>query len=54
MNAHVIIGTPATILEWETRIHAFDPSQISMYVLVGADVMIDTQGQRDQTIRIHK
>ena len=31
-----------------------DPSKIVMFVLDEADVMIDQQGQQDQTIRIQK
>ena len=31
-----------------------DPSRISMFVLDEADIMIDQQGQQDQTIRIQK
>ena len=31
-----------------------DPNKINMFVLDEADVMIDQQGQQDQTIRIQK
>ena len=31
-----------------------DPQRITMFVLDEADVMIDQQGQQDQTIRIQK
>ena len=32
----------------------FDPKKIKVFVLDEADVMIDTQGHRDQSLRIHK
>ena len=54
VNEHVLIGTAGTILDWGTKLRVFDPHKITMFVLDEADVMIDTQGQQDQTIRIHK
>ena len=35
-------------------VQVIDPSKITMFVLDEADVMIDQQGQQDQTIRIQK
>ena len=54
ITEHIIIGTAGTVLDWATKLRVFDPSKITMFVLDEADVMIDTQGQQDQTIRIHK
>ncbi len=54
ITEQVIIGTAGTVLDWATKIKVFDPSRITMFVLDEADVMIDTQGQQDQTLRIHK
>ena len=54
ITEQIIIGTAGTVLDWATKIKVFDPSRITMFVLDEADVMIDTQGQQDQTLRIHK
>ena len=35
-------------------VQVIDPARISMLVLDEADIMIDQQGQQDQTIRIQK
>ena len=51
---HVIIGTAGTLLDWIMKSRVFDPKLVNMFVLDEADVMIDQQGQQDQTIRIHK
>ena len=44
---------PGTTLDWVLKLRVFDP-KISAFVLDEADVMIDTQGHQDQTIRIYK
>lgn len=54
IDSHVIIGTPGTTLDWVLKLRVFDPKKISVFVLDEADVMIDTQGHQDQTIRIYK
>ena len=54
MTNHVIIGTAGTLLDWAIKSRSFDPKLINMFVLDEADVMIDQQGQQDQTIRVHK
>ena len=53
LDSHVIIGTPGMTLDW-VKLRVFDPKKINVFVLDGADVMIDTQGHWDQTIRIYK
>ena len=53
-QAHVIIGTPGTLLDWLIRHHRFDPRKIAIFVFDEADVMISTQGHQDQSIRIKK
>lgn len=35
-------------------VQVVDPDKIKMFVLDEADVMIDQQGQQDQTIRIQR
>lgn len=54
IDSHVIIGTPGTTLDWVLKLRVFDPKKINVFVLDEADVMIDTQGHQDQTIRIYK
>ena len=54
LDAHIIIGTAGTVLDWSLKKRCFDPKGVNMFVLDEADIMIDTQGQHDQTIRIHK
>lgn len=54
IKEHIIIGTPGKVLDWGCKFHSFDLSQILVFVLDEADVMIDTQGHQDQCIRIHK
>lgn len=51
---HIIMGTSGTVLDWILKRKVVDPSKIVMFVLDEADVMIDQQGQQDQTIRIQK
>lgn len=54
LEEHVLIGTPGKVLDWATRFKFFDLSKLIVFVLDEADVMIDTQGHQDQSIRIHK
>ena len=54
ITEHILIGTAGTVLDWAMKMKVFDPRLVNMFVLDEADVMIDTQGQQDQTIRIHK
>lgn len=49
-----MIGTPGTVLDWCTKYKLIDPKKITMFVLDEADVMIATQGHRDQSIRIQR
>lgn len=53
-SEHVIMGTSGTVLDWMLKKRVIDPARITMFVLDEADVMIDQQGQQDQTIRIQK
>lgn len=41
-------------MDWTVKHRSIDPNSIKVFVLDEADVMIDTQGHKDQTIRIHK
>ena len=54
IDDHVIIGTPGTLLDWATKFRFFDPKKVRVFVLDEADVMIDTQGHQDQSIRIQR
>ncbi len=50
LYANVLLVPPPTY----THGQAIDPRKITMLVLDEADVMIDQQGQQDQTVRIKK
>ncbi|XP_071451200.1 DEAD-box helicase Dbp80-like [Hetaerina americana] len=54
LTDHIIIGTPGKVQDWGMKLHFFDLSKISVFVLDEADVMIATQGHQDQSFRIHK
>ncbi|XP_061590681.1 ATP-dependent RNA helicase DDX19A [Cololabis saira] len=54
LDQHIVIGTPGTVLYWCIKYKIIDPKKITMFVLDEADVMIATQGHRDQSIRIHR
>lgn len=54
LEEHIIIGTPGKIMDWAIKFRFFDLKKIKVFVLDEADVMIDTQGHQDQSIRIHK
>ena len=50
---HTLLPSPTTkVLLLFNQV--IDPQRITMFVLDEADVMIDQQGQQDQTIRIQK
>jgi len=52
LTEHVLVGTPGKVLDWGFRFKAFDPSKIKVFVLDEADMMIDVQGHRQQSIKI--
>ncbi|RWS08589.1 DEAD-box helicase Dbp80-like isoform X1 [Dinothrombium tinctorium] len=54
IDKHIIFGTPGKVMDWALRYRCFDIKKIKVFVLDEADVMIDTQGHRNQSIRIHK
>jgi ATP-dependent RNA helicase DDX19/DBP5 len=49
--ANIVIGTPGTILDLERR-RALDLSQVKVFVLDEADVMLDRQGLGVQSLRV--
>lgn len=51
LTAHIIIGTPGTILNLEGR-RMLDLSQVKLFVLDEADVMLDKQGMGLQSMRV--
>jgi len=53
-RGQIIIGTPGTTMDWVLKMKSIDPKTIKVFVLDEADVMIDTQGHKDQTTRIHR
>jgi len=54
LTQQIVIGTPGTTLDWALKLKFFDPRLIKVFILDEADVMIDTQGHQDQSIRIHR
>uniref|UniRef100_A0A1B0ARH7 RNA helicase n=1 Tax=Glossina palpalis gambiensis TaxID=67801 RepID=A0A1B0ARH7_9MUSC len=54
LSEHIIIGTPAKLVDWCLKFRIFDLTRIKVFVLDEADIMIRTQGHHDQCIRIHK
>ncbi|XP_019746747.1 ATP-dependent RNA helicase DDX19A [Hippocampus comes] len=54
LQEHIVVGTPGTILDWCNKFKVIEAKKITMFVLDEADVMIATQGHRDQSIRIHR
>jgi len=54
ISDHIVIGTPGKTLDWLTKLRALSLQRCRIFVLDEADVMIDTQGHQDQSIRIHK
>lgn len=54
LTEHVIIGTPGKMVDWALRFRNFDSRKIKVFVLDEADVMIDTQGHRNQSIKLQK
>ncbi|KAH9412488.1 putative ATP-dependent RNA helicase Dbp80 [Dermatophagoides pteronyssinus] len=49
---HILIGTPGKMIDWALKYNFFNIKKISVFVLDEADVMIDTQGLRAQSIRL--
>lgn len=54
VNYHIVIGTPGTVLDWCMKLKVLDPKKLDVFVLDEADVMIDTQGHQDQSVRIQR
>ncbi|GCB79730.1 hypothetical protein scyTo_0016028 [Scyliorhinus torazame] len=52
ISEQIVIGTPGTVMDWCTKLKFIDPKRIKVFVLDEADVMIATQGHKDQSIRI--
>lgn len=53
INAQILVGTPGTLLELERR-RLVDLSQVRVFVLDEADVMLDKQGMGLQSMRLRK
>ncbi|XP_078741968.1 LOW QUALITY PROTEIN: ATP-dependent RNA helicase DDX19A-like [Lampetra fluviatilis] len=51
---HIVIGTPGTLLDWCSKLRVVDPRRVRVFVLDEADVMIATQGHKEQSIRIQR
>lgn len=54
LDAHVLFGTPGKVLDWAVKYKFFDIEKIRIFILDEADIMIDTQGHRGQSMRIQK
>jgi ATP-dependent RNA helicase DDX19/DBP5 len=54
ISNQIIIGTPGTVQDWLYRKRAFDPKKIDVFVLDEADIMINTQGFQDQSIKVRR
>lgn len=54
LEGQIVIGTPGTVQDWAFRYRAIDLKKINVFVLDEADVMIDTQGHQDQSVRIQR
>lgn len=54
ITEHVLIGTPGKVSDCVCKYKSFDAKSIKVFVLDEADVMIDTQGHRQQSIRIKR
>jgi len=50
--SQIIIGTPGTMLDWCIKKKVVDMKRIKVFVLDEADVMIDTQGFKDMSIKL--
>ena len=47
---HVLVGTPGKIVDWLIRFKAIDTEKIKVFILDEADIMIDLQGHREQSL----
>lgn len=47
---HVLVGTPGKFVDWLFRFKSFDIKRIKVFVLDEADIMIDLQGHREQSM----
>lgn len=54
LTDHIIIGTPGKVLDWGLKYRFFNTKMIKVFVLDEADVMIDAQGLRAQSINVKK
>ncbi|KAG8434691.1 hypothetical protein GDO86_012883 [Hymenochirus boettgeri] len=54
IDAQIIIGTPGTVMDWCFKLRLVDVSNISVFVLDEADVMINVQGHSDHSIRVKR
>ena len=50
---HIILGTSGKVLDWMKK-GVIDPNPVSKLVVYDADIVINQQGGRDQTVRIVK
>lgn len=52
--SQIVIGTPGTMLDWCLKQRVVNMKKINVFVLDEADVMIDTQGFKDMSIKLHR
>ncbi|KAM8927976.1 ATP-dependent RNA helicase DDX25 [Pelodytes ibericus] len=54
IEAQIIIGTPGTVLDWCFKLQLIDVTNILVFVLDEADVMIGVQGHSDHSVRVKR
>lgn len=54
IQCQIVIGTPGTMIDWCIHKRVVDMKKIVVFILDEADVMIDTQGFKDMSIKLHK
>ena len=54
LDCHILIGTPGTVMDWCLKLNVIDMSQINVFVLDEADVMIGESGHVIHTLKIRE
>jgi len=54
LNEHMLVGTPGKVLDWIFRFRSFDVKRVKVFILDEADVMIDLQGHRQQSMKVQQ
>ncbi|KAM4678480.1 ATP-dependent RNA helicase DDX25-like [Discoglossus pictus] len=54
IEAQIIIGTPGTVMDWCFKLKLINVTNIRVFVLDEADVMIGRQGHSDHSVRVKR